>query len=165
MNLQVSIPPIEEAPVPPADEVARALSAAKLSDEGALLDAIDARRIQLCLSNATLEQISGLAVGHIAKVCGPSRLKSPSAKTLYAVLDAVGLSLVLVIDGAKAARISPSWRQRDASHVRARPPSPVAVAKSRPIVLAELARKASRGRYRTMPAPMFLKALMQEMDA
>jgi hypothetical protein len=114
MNLQVSPAALVEAPVPPADDaVALALNAAKLSSESALLDAVESRRVQLGLSFKTLDLVAGLAVGHSSKLMSPARIKSPSATTLFSLLDALALSIVLVNDPAKAARISPLWKRRD----------------------------------------------------
>jgi hypothetical protein len=155
--------PIDAAPaVPSADDaVARALNAAKLSNEAQLLDALEYRRSQILgLSFANLDLAAGLAVGHSSKCLSPARAKSPSTKTLFALLDAMQLSIVLVNDPGKAT--GTSWKRRDETHVRSNPPSAIAVAKSRPIVLAELARKASRARWANVPARDFLMAMAKE---
>ena len=166
MNVHAPIPMLDVAPaVPPAadavDALARMLDAAKLSSEQALLDAVRSRRVQLGLSLKNLDLAAGLAAGHASKCTSPARIKSPSTKTLFALLDALALSVVLVHDPSKAERISPTWRRRDESHVRQNPPSPLAVAKSRPAVIAELARKANHARWRTTSASEFMQAMME----
>jgi hypothetical protein len=57
MNLQATLPSIDEATAIPAadDALARALSAAKLSGEAELVDALRARQHKLQLSDAVLE--------------------------------------------------------------------------------------------------------------
>jgi hypothetical protein len=163
MNLQVTALPLDEAPAVAADDaVARVLADARLADEAALLDAVEARRLQVGLSLAALDQLAGLALGHASKCLSPARLKRPSTRTLYALLDALALSIVLVVDGAKASRISPSWRQRDQAHVRQCALSPTAIERARPHVLAELARKAARPRWANVPAKEFMQAMVEQ---
>jgi hypothetical protein len=163
MNLQAALPSLDQAPAIPADDpITRMLADARLSDEGSLLDAVEARRVELGLSLATLDRLAGLAVGHASKCLSPARLKRPSTGTLYALLDALALSVVLLVDPAKAARISPSWRPRNEAKVRDRALSPTALERARPVILAELARKASRPRWASMPARNFLRAVVEQ---
>jgi transcriptional regulator with XRE-family HTH domain len=99
MNLHTTIPLDDAPPIPAADDaVARLLSDARLTDENALLDALDARRVELGLSHESLNELSGLAVGYAAKLLAPGRPKSPSLVTLDRIMAALGLSWVLVID-------------------------------------------------------------------
>jgi hypothetical protein len=90
MNLHATLP-LDEAPIA-ADPITRMLHAAKLSSEGELLDAVEARRVELGLSLATLDQLAGLALGHSSKCLSPARAKRPTTGTLYAMLDALALS-------------------------------------------------------------------------
>jgi hypothetical protein len=161
MNLQLTSLPIEEAPAAADDALARLLADARLADEAALLDAVEARRVQIGLSLAALDQLAGLAVGHSSKCLSPARLKRPTTGTLYALLDVLALSVVLVVDGAKASRIAPSWRARDEAHVRQRALSPTTIERARPHVLAELAQKAARPRWANVPAKDFLRAMAE----
>jgi hypothetical protein len=66
-----------------------------------------------------------------------------------------------VIDPTKASRISPSWKPRDASHVRDRALSAKALERARPAILAELARKAARPRWAEVPAREFMRAMVE----
>jgi hypothetical protein len=76
MNLQLAPVPLDEPPaVTAGDEVARVLAEPRLSSEPEFLDALEARRVQINLSNADLEQLAGLTVGHASKCLsagGPS---------------------------------------------------------------------------------------------
>jgi hypothetical protein len=160
MNLQVQLD--EVTAIPAADDVvAQVLADARLADEAALLDAVDARRVQINLSLAALDQLAGLAVGHASKCLSPARLKRPTTGTLYALLDALALSIVLVVDGTKVSRISPAWRPRDQAHVRQCALSPTTIARARPVVLAELVRRAARPRWANVPAKEFMRAMAE----
>jgi hypothetical protein len=156
--------PLDEISAAPTadDEVPRILDAAKIATEAELLDAIESRRVQIGLSVATLDRLSGLAFGHSSKALSPARTKRPTVRTLFRLLDALAFSIVLVIDGAKAERMSSQWQPRDEMKVRARPLSPIVIARARPQVVADLLRRASRPRWKDTPAPMFLRALMHE---
>jgi hypothetical protein len=162
MNLRATVP-FEEAPaVAASDDVARMLADAKLSDGTALLDAIEAKRNELNLSNAAVEKLANLSDGHCTKVLGPSREKSPTLKTLDALLEVLALSIVLVNDPAKAARVQPLWVPRSVSKVRQRQLSPTTIERARPHVLADLARKAARSRWASVDARTFVKAMAGE---
>jgi hypothetical protein len=162
MNLHTTIP-LDEVPAIAAgdDAIARVLAEARLGTEAELLDAIESRRAQVGISNAVLDQLCGFAVGYASKCLSPARSKRPTTPTLFAMLDALALSVVLVIDPTKAARISPSWKPRDASHVRDRALSAKALERARPVVLAELARKASRPRWAETSAREFMQAMVE----
>jgi transcriptional regulator with XRE-family HTH domain len=162
MNMHAPLPLDEVPPVPADDAVARMLREAALVSEGELRDAVEARRVQIGLSLAALDQLSGLSVGHASKALSPARLKSPTLKTLFALLDALALSIVLVVDGAKAERISPSWRPRAEMKVRTRSLSPLALQRARPMVLAELARRAARPKWAKVSARDFMRAQMEK---
>jgi hypothetical protein len=161
VNLQLAPLPIEEPPAA-ADDVARMLADAMIADEASLIDAIQARRVEVGISLAELDRLSGLAFGHASKCLSPARAKSPTMKTLQALLDSLALSIVLVIDNAKAARVSPSWQPRDASKVRQRPLSPAVIARAKPHVIAALARQATRPRWANVPARDFMRAMARE---
>jgi hypothetical protein len=164
MQLAAAQQLIEEQPAVAAtgDEIARVLDAAKISTEGQLLDALEHRRTLIGLSLVSLDQLSGLAVGHSSKCLSPARIKSPTTRTLFALLDSLAFSVVLIVDPDKAERVSPSWRPRAEAKVRVCALSPIALQRARPIIVAELARRAARPKWRDVPAPMFLRALLSE---
>jgi DNA-binding phage protein len=154
--------PITETSTVAADDdaLARVLAGARLGDEAALLDALEARRVELGLANTMVEEAAGLCAGHLTKVLGPSKQRSPTLQTLDKVLRVLGLSIVLVCDPAK--RIETSWRRRDETHVRQRQLSATTLERARPTILAELARRASRPKWRNMPARDFVAAMVRE---
>jgi transcriptional regulator with XRE-family HTH domain len=163
MNLHATIPLDEVSATPAADDpVARMLADARLADENALLDALEARRVELGLSHASLNQLSGLPVGYAAKLLSPGRSKSPSLVTLDRIMATLGLSWVLVIDPEKVSRISPSWRPRDEGKVRLRRLSPKVLERARPHVIAELARRAARPRWANIPAREFMRSIAEQ---
>jgi transcriptional regulator with XRE-family HTH domain len=163
VNLHATLPLDEPPTIPAADDpVAQLLADAKLSSEAEVLDALEARRVQINLSNAELERLAGLTVGHATKCLGPARSRSPTLATVDRLLAATGMSWLFLIDPAKVARVQPLWKPRAASKVRVRELSAITLQRAKPAILAELLRKASRPKWRDMPAPMFLRALMQE---
>jgi hypothetical protein len=118
-----------------------------VADPGALLDALKARQGELDLSNATVEAIAGIAEGHLDKVIGPSRQKSPSLTMLFALMESLGLSVVLVRDPAGALKIGHLWKSRDRKKVRNTLLGKTTLKRARPLILSELARRAGRARW------------------
>jgi hypothetical protein len=153
---------VEEVPAATGDEISRILADAKLADGAALLDALEARRVELGLSNRTCELATGLCEGHMTKVCGPSRERSPTLTTLDKLMSVLGLSFVLVRDPQKIAAARVRWTPRSASKVRQRQLSPTTIERARPHVLADLARKAARPRWAGVDARTFIKAMVGE---
>jgi hypothetical protein len=154
---------VEEQPASAAgDQIARILTDARLSDGAALLDALEARRVELGLSNRTCELAAGLCDGHLTKVCGPAREKSPTLVTLDKLLSALGLSIVLVNDPEKIEAVRIRWKPRAEAKVRVRALSSTTVARAKPIIVAELLRRASRPRWAGVDAQTFLKAMAGE---
>jgi hypothetical protein len=160
MNLQLAPSPIDEASAVSAGSASAHV--ARLGDEAAVLDAIEARRVQLGLSNATLERLSGLCIGHVTKIAGPSREKSPTLTTLDRVMAVLGLSFVLVLDPSKIERAQSMWRHRAEAKVRHRALSPTTIARARPHVMARLAKRAAHPRWANVPARAFVQAMMSE---
>jgi DNA-binding phage protein len=155
MNLHATID--EASAVATSDDaIARVLSQAKLADETALLSALSARQVELGLSNEALENLAGLCRGHVQKVCGPSRERSPTLRTVDRMLTALGLSIILIRDPEKFDRVTQHPR-RDESHVRSRL-SAGTIKRARPIIIDELLRRAARRRWRGVPTRDFLRA-------
>jgi hypothetical protein len=158
MNLHAV--PLDETPaVAAADAVSRILSDARLRDGAELLDALEARRVELGLSNKACEAAAGLCVGHVTKVCGPSRQKNPTLRTLDRVMAALGMSWVLVIDGEKVARVQAQWRPRSEAKVRMRALSQTTISRARPIILSELAHIAAGPPWAGTEALAFVKSM------
>ena len=89
-------------------------------DTDELIDALASRREALGLSNEALEDIAGLAPGHVSKLLGPMRAKRPNLATLDVLLGALGVSFQLIEDPAKMALMKGLWEQRQAGAVRSR---------------------------------------------
>jgi hypothetical protein len=108
------------------------------------------RKDDLGLSNATVDALAGLTDGHTDKVLGPAATKNLGPLTFTALLDALGLSGTLYADPAKAARLSRRWDKRRANRVRENGSGRIAkaaIARVRPVVLAELAAKGGAARW------------------
>jgi hypothetical protein len=154
--------PLDEAPA-----VTDSARVVRLGNETAVLDEIERHRVAAGLSNTCLEQLAGprMALGHATKLLGPSREKSPRLATVCRMLDALGLSIAIVPDAEKLARVQTRWRRRHEEKVRTRALSPVTVARARPAVVAALARRAAHPRWADVPARDFMRAMMIEGGA
>jgi hypothetical protein len=62
-----------------------------------VLDALEARRVELGLSNRTCELAAGLCDGHVTKVLGPSKERSPMLATLDRLMSVLGLGAVILL--------------------------------------------------------------------
>jgi hypothetical protein len=161
VNLQITAP-LDEAPIAAGeDAIARVLGDARLRDGGELLDALDARRVELGLANATVENLAGLPVGYLTKVAGPARSKSPTLATLDRVMTVLGLSIVLVRDPEKIDRVQSNWRRRDEAHVRQRL-SRTTLKRALPIIVDDLLRRAARRKWSGCDARTFLRAQVRD---
>jgi hypothetical protein len=87
-----------------------------------LVNAIRAVKEFLGLSNETIEEIAGLARGHVDKMLGPKRAKRIGPRTLELLLGALGARLRLEVDPEQAKRVASRWTRRDEKQVRRREP-------------------------------------------
>jgi hypothetical protein len=71
---------------------------------------LPARKAELQLSNATLEELVGLCQGHLDKVIGPSRTRGMSLHVMLVLVGALGLAVQRPDPNAKVARW---WERRD----------------------------------------------------
>jgi hypothetical protein len=78
-----------------------------------IVSALRSRKEALGLSNAVVEEIAGLTIGHWDKACGPTSVKSPNLYTLTALAGALGLAVVLVED--PDAKVRRRWQRRQES--------------------------------------------------
>jgi hypothetical protein len=162
MNLQLPLDEVVTAIAADDGAIARLLNDARLTSEAELLDALEHYRTQIGLSLAALDQLSGLAVGHSSKCLSPARTKSPTTRTLFAMLDSLALSVLFIIDPSKLDRVQPRWRRRAEAMVRQRAISATTIARARPHIVAELARRAARPRWANMAACDFMRAMVEE---
>jgi hypothetical protein len=70
----------------------------QVNDYSALVDAVRDRSEQMEMSRLELDRISGLADGHVAKIVSPHPTKKFGILSLGAVLQALGLVLVVIED-------------------------------------------------------------------
>jgi hypothetical protein len=119
----------------------RTPSTSVLRTADALLAAIRARQDELGLSNEALEHLGDFAGGVVNKYIGPSREKCPSVLSLYRLLDALGLSVVLRVDPRKKAHLT-AGRRKESSITDDGRISQQSLRKLKPLILTEAARKA-----------------------
>ena len=121
------------------------------------------RQLALGLSNELVDHVALLSSGHCDKLLGPGRQRGLSQLSLDALMAALAVKLLVVEDGAMAARMRPHWQGKDAKQVRM--PSRVAkdlIARVRPAVLRDLGRRAGQARWRGID-PKLRSRLMSEL--
>lgn len=111
-----------------------------------VLDALRARQNALELSDATVDDIAGLATGHTNKALGPSREKSPNLFTLMSIVGALGLGVQLVEDPASL--VGRRWVRRKKNGVVDSRISKLALRRAAPVVMAEAGRKGGTIRWK-----------------
>jgi hypothetical protein len=109
-----------------------------------LIAALRARKDELGLSNATVDEIAGMTLGHWDKACGPSRVKSPNLFTLMSLIGALGLAVQFVDDPDRIRAVRGRWRRRSDPQVC---PPTLTIGQARPVVLSRAARKAAKARW------------------
>jgi hypothetical protein len=82
-----------------------------------LVQALRARQDEIGLSNHLLDELAGFTEGHTDKLIGPSRTKTLGSFSLQTLLDALGLSFVIVEDLDKVRRMESRWEQRQQCYV------------------------------------------------
>jgi hypothetical protein len=113
-----------------------------------VIAALRARQDALSLSNDTVEALAGFCGGTVNKYLGPAREKSPTLQTLALLLGALGVGVVLVEDTKAAELVRSRWTRREERHVQPNGRvAKTAIARARPIVMSEAARKAATARW------------------
>jgi hypothetical protein len=105
------------------------------------------RKEQLQLSDALVDELSGLGAGHTGKLLGPVPVKRLGAQSLSDLLGALGLKLVVVVDEEQSARIGKRWTRKNTSSDH---PALMTIGQARRIVLTRAARKAARVKWAGM---------------
>jgi hypothetical protein len=135
------------------------------SDYASFVALLRARKNELGLSDLVLDELAGLAGGYSQKVLGPTQVKGIGPLSFTGLLDALGLSGTLYADPAKVARLSGQWQRRDRAGVRENHRlGKVAIAKARPIVMAELATMGGKARWKDA-TPEDRAAMIARMNA
>ncbi len=91
---------------------------AVVSSYDALIEAIRARKAELGLSDATVDSISGLALGHTGKLLGPAQVKTLGKVSMGLMLQALGLVLIVAEDPEQTERMRAQYVQRESGSVR-----------------------------------------------
>jgi hypothetical protein len=117
-----------------------------------LVDFIYARKNELGLSNAFVEQACNMTAGHCDKLLGPSREKNLSKFTLDYFFTLLAFELVPRPDPEQEARMLPKWEKREECQVRT---GPRAVSKkllelTRPIVQRAFGKLGNEARNRVL---------------
>jgi len=122
---------------------------ARVRSYDGLIEAFRARKDALGLSDAALDARAFLTPGHTGKLLGRSRERGIGAATLEALMDALGVSFIMVADPEKLAAGGELERGMR-SHARTNHPrvGKSAIKLVRPIVLRDAARKAAHARWR-----------------
>lgn len=142
-----------------------------VDDSQAIVAVIRGRLDELRMSHASLENLAGLASGHVGKVLGPAPVKRFGLDALWLVLPALGLKMVIEQDMDAVRVMEKRWEIRDELRRRpglirrrytpelkalviaeaARERINVLNARTSPEDRADRARKAARARWRRMP--------------
>jgi hypothetical protein len=120
-----------------------------ISDHQSLVRALRAVQIHLQISNSTLEEISGLAAGHVDKLLGPSQAKRIGPTVLGLLLGGLGVRLRVDVDIEAAKKMAGRWEKKHAEQEREHTRlSKQLLELARPIVLGQVARKGWQTRQR-----------------
>ena len=87
-------------------------------DHDSLVAVLRQRKDQLHLSDLMLDDLAGFTQGHAGKLLGPARTKTLGRVSLSAMLGALGLRLLVVVDSETAQRVAGRWKPRRERHVR-----------------------------------------------
>jgi hypothetical protein len=103
------------------------------------------------LSDATVDDIAGLAPGHTGKLLGPSCITGLGRITLDSLLGALAQKIIVVANTEAMKRVAGRWERRNPTYLH--PSARVAksaIARAAPVVMAELARKGAAARLARM---------------
>lgn len=93
---------------------------ATVHDYAGLVAALRARKDELGISDATLDDLAGFQSGYTGKLLGPAQSKKLGGMSLGVMLDALGLTLRMESDAGKLARVQHRFSKRAENHVRKR---------------------------------------------
>lgn len=117
-----------------------------------LVDYIRARKDDLGLSNAFVDEFCGMTPGYCDKLLGPSGTKGLSRFTLDYFFAALAFELVPRPNAEQEAMMRPRWEGREKSQVRVpRRVSKAIMERARPMLLAILAKSGGLKRAACLP--------------
>jgi hypothetical protein len=83
-----------------------------IRSQSELLDAIRARRDELNISHETIDNIAGFQAGYTSKLLCTPPMKNPGPMSLGALLGALGMALMPVVDHEMLAKVEGRWQPR-----------------------------------------------------
>jgi hypothetical protein len=127
---------------------------ARISCYNDLVEAFRRRKVELGLSDAVLDEVAGLASGHVGKVLGPNRERGIGASTFEALTMALAVDFLMIENKAKLAEMRPHYEARKETHVRSRAckPSKTAMAQAKIEILREFGSRGGNARARYLSA-------------
>lgn len=114
------------------------------TDHDALVALLRQRKAALQLSDALVDELGGLAVGHCSKLLGAAPVKALGKVTLSALLAVLGVKLVIVEDPEQTARIGHRWQRKAVTRDH---PALMTIGQARPVIRQRDARKAALARW------------------
>jgi hypothetical protein len=121
-----------------------------------MIDALRARKAELGLSDAVVDDLTGLPTGYTGKVLGPARVKKMGALSLWLMLEVLAFDMRLDSSVEKAARMQERWEKRSEGQAnmnnKAKPLSLRNLAKKNRETFREAGRKGGRARARLQTA-------------
>jgi hypothetical protein len=102
-----------------------------------MIDALRARKAELGLSDAVVDDLTGLPTGYTGKVLGPARVKKMGALSLWLMLEVLAFDMRLDSSVEKAARMQERWEKRSEGQANMNN-------KAKPLSLRNLAKKTER---------------------
>jgi len=85
---------------------------ATVRDYDGMIAAIRARMLEIGVTNETVDALTGLAGGYVGKLLAPSRIRNLGPHSLGAMLQSLGLKLIVVEDAETSKKMRPRWTQR-----------------------------------------------------
>lgn len=115
-----------------------------VTDYGSLHAALRARAEELRISRADLDDLAGLATGHVSKILAPRFSKVLGPTSFGLILQSLGLRLRVEVDPEQSAKLASRWGRRNEKYVvrdRASPSDQIVIKLSR----AKMRKLASLG--------------------
>jgi hypothetical protein len=118
-----------------------------------LVEVLRARKAELGLSNAFIEQALHMTDGGCDKILGPSRTKGMSVYVMFDLVELLGGRLVFQVDPATEARMRNRWERRaeGQAHGRGRI-SRALMERAKPLLFAALGKAGGINRARSLTA-------------
>lgn len=122
---------------------------ATVKEYDALIEAMRGRLVELNITHATLDRITGLPGGYAGKVLGDARVRSLGPVSFGLLLQALGLKLAVLEDVEAVERMAIRWEERARPDYNANRIASVGKSTIRrmfPVIQAEIAKRASDAR-------------------